>query len=191
MNDKIFLKNYLLKLQKLLTGEVATINNLISLKKIIVDNSKKGKKILVFGNGGSAAIASHFTVDLTKNARVRATNYNEADLITCLSNDYGYDQWVSKAIELYMDKGDLVFFISSSGVSKNMINAVKIAKKKKARKIVSFTGFNTNNPLKKKSDLNFWLNSRAYNHVENIHQIWLLSLVDLIIGKSEYSANRK
>tara|TARA_B110000967_G_C18678862_1_gene456984 strand:- start:58 stop:633 length:576 start_codon:yes stop_codon:yes gene_type:complete len=191
MNDKIFLKNYLLKLQKLLTGEVATINNLISLKKIIVDNSKKGKKILVFGNGGSAAIASHFTVDLTKNARVRATNYNEADLITCLSNDYGYDQWVSKAIELYMDKGDLVFFISSSGVSKNMINAVKIAKKKKARKIVSFTGFNTNNPLKKKSDLNFWVNSRAYNHVENIHQIWLLSLVDLIIGKSEYSANRK
>ena len=191
MNDKIFLKNYLLKLQKLLTGEVATINNLISLKKIIVDNSKKGKKILVFGNGGSAAIASHFTVDLTKNARVRATNYNEADLITCLSNDYGYDQWVSKAIELYMDKGDLVFFISSSGVSKNMINAVKIAKKKKARKIVSFTGFNTNNPLKKKSDLSFWVNSRAYNHVENIHQIWLLSLVDLIIGKSEYSANRK
>ena len=191
MNEKIFLKKYLLKLQKLLTGDDTTINHLISLKKIIVGNSKKGKKILVFGNGGSAAIASHFTVDLTKNARVRATNYNEADLITCLSNDYGYDQWVSKAIELYMDKGDLVFFISSSGVSKNMINAVKIAKKKKARKIVSFTGFNTNNPLKKKSDLNFWVNSRAYNHVENIHQIWLLSLVDLIIGKSEYSANRK
>ena len=191
MNEKIFLKKYLLKLQKLLTGDDTTINHLISLKKIIVDNSKKGKKILVFGNGGSAAIASHFTVDLTKNARVRATNYNEADLITCLSNDYGYDQWVSKAIELYMDKGDLVFFISSSGVSKNMINAVKIARKKKARKIVSFTGFNTNNPLKKKSDLNFWVNSRAYNHVENIHQIWLLSLVDLIIGKSEYSANRK
>ena len=191
MNEKIFLKNYLLELQNHLMGDDKTIDNLISLKKIIIDNAKKGKKILVFGNGGSAAIASHFTVDLTKNARVRATNYNEADLITCLSNDYGYDQWVSKAIELYMDKGDLVFFISSSGVSKNMINAVKIARKKKARKIVSFTGFNTNNPLKKKSDLNFWVNSRAYNHVENIHQIWLLSLVDLIIGKSEYSANRK
>jgi len=191
MNEKIFLKNYLLKLQKLLTGDEATINDLINLKKIIVDNSKKKKKILVFGNGGSAAIASHFTVDLTKNAKVRATNYNEADLITCLSNDYGYDQWVSKAIELYMDKGDLVFFISSSGVSRNMINAVKIAKKKKARKIVSFTGFNKNNLLKKKSDLTFWVNSRAYNHIENVHQIWLLSLVDLIIGRSEYSANRK
>ena len=191
MNEKIFLKNYLLELQKLFIGDDETINNLISLKKIIVDNSKKGKKILVFGNGGSAAIASHFTVDITKNARVRATNYNEADLITCLSNDYGYDQWVSRAIELYMDKGDLIFFISSSGVSKNMVNAVKIAKKKKARKIISFTGFNINNPLKKKSDLAFWVNSRAYNHVENVHQIWLLSLVDLIIGRSKYSANRK
>ena len=191
MNEKIFLKNYLLELQKLFIGDDETINNLVSLKKIIVDNSKKGKKILVFGNGGSAAIASHFTVDITKNARVRATNYNEADLITCLSNDYGYDQWVSRAIELYMDKGDLIFFISSSGVSKNMVNAVKIAKKKKAKKIVSFTGFNINNPLKKKSDLAFWVNSRAYNHVENVHQIWLLSLVDLIIGRSKYSANRK
>ena len=191
MNEKIFLKNYLLELQNHLMGDDKTIDNLISLKKIIIDNAKKGKKILVFGNGGSAAIASHFTVDLTKNARVRATNFNEANLITCLSNDYGYNQWVSKAIELYMDKGDLIFFISSSGSSKNMINAVKIAKKKKARKIVSFTGFNTNNPLKKKSDLNFWVNSRAYNHVENIHQIWLLSLVDLIIGRSKYSANRK
>ena len=191
MNEKIFLKNYLLELQNHLMGDDEIIDNIISLKKIIVDNAKKGKKILVFGNGGSAAIASHFTVDLTKNARVRATNFNEANLITCLSNDYGYNQWVSKAIELYMDKGDLIFFISSSGSSKNMINAVKIAKKKKARKIVSFTGFNINNPLKKKSDLTFWVNSRAYNHVENIHQIWLLSLVDLIIGRSKYSANRK
>jgi len=189
MNEKIFLKNYLLELQNLLKGEDAILNNLIVLKKIMIDNAKKGKKILVFGNGGSAAIASHFTVDLTKNARIRATNYNEADLITCLSNDYGYDQWVSKAIELYMDKGDLIFFISSSGVSKNMINAIKMAKKKKARKIVSFTGFNINNPLKKKSDLTFWVNSCAYNHVENVHQIWLLSLVDLIIGRSEYSSS--
>ena len=191
MNEKIFLKNYLLELQNHLMGDDKTIDNLISLKKIIIDNAKKGKKILVFGNGGSAAIASHFTVDLTKNARVRATNFNESNLITCLSNDYGYNQWVSKAIELYMDKGDLVFFISSSGSSKNMINAVKTAKKKKARKIVSFTGFNINNPLKKKSDLTFWVNSHAYNHVENTHQIWLLSLVDLIIGRSKYSANRK
>jgi len=191
MNEKTFLKEYLLELQNLLKGDDVILDNLIRLKKVIIDNSKKGKKILVFGNGGSAAIASHFTVDLTKNARIRATNYNEADLITCLANDYGYDQWVSKVIELYMDKGDLIFFISSSGNSKNMINAVKTAKKKKARKIVSFTGFNINNPLKKKSDLNFWVNSRAYNHVENVHQIWLLSLVDLIIGRSEYSANRK
>ena len=191
MNEKNFLKEYLLELQNLLKGDDVILDNLIRLKKVIIDNSKKGKKILVFGNGGSAAIASHFTVDLTKNARIRATNYNEADLITCLANDYGYDQWVSKVIELYMDKGDLIFFISSSGNSKNMINAVKTAKKKKARKIVSFTGFNINNPLKKKSDLNFWVNSRAYNHVENVHQIWLLSLVDLIIGRSEYSANRK
>ena len=191
MNEKLFLKSYFDTYQKLISQDKKIINNLITLKKLIVDNSKREKKILVFGNGGSAAIASHFTVDLTKNAKIRAINFNEADLITCLSNDYGYDKWVSKTIEFYMDKGDIVFFISSSGKSKNMLNAVKVARNKKARKIVSFTGFNRNNSLKKKSDVAFWVNSKAYNQVENIHQFWLLALVDLVIGRSVYSANKK
>ena len=84
---------------------------------------------MIFGNGGSAAIASHFSVDLTKNAKVRCTNYNESDLITCFSNDYGYEMWVEKAIELYGDEGDSVILISSSGESKNMTNAAKYVKK--------------------------------------------------------------
>ena len=56
---------------------------------------------MIFGNGGSAAIASHFSVDLTKNAGVRCTNYNESDLLTCFANDFGYEKWVEKAIEFY------------------------------------------------------------------------------------------
>ena len=85
--------------------------------------------LLVFGNGGSAAIASHFTVDLTKNARIRATNYNEADLITCLANDYGFEQWAPKAIEYFADSGDFIIRISSSGNSPNIVNGVTKAKK--------------------------------------------------------------
>ena len=159
---------------------------LINLKKIFITTKKNRKKILIFGNGGSAAIASHFSVDLTKNAKIRCTNYNESDLITCFSNDFGYERWVEMAIKYYGNKGDVLIVISSSGKSKNMINGCVAAKKKKFSKIITLTGHLVNNPVKKLGDINLWVNSKAYNYVENIHQFWLLSLVDLVIGKKNY-----
>jgi D-sedoheptulose 7-phosphate isomerase len=159
---------------------------LINLKKIFIVTKKNKKKILIFGNGGSAAIASHFSIDLTKNAKIRCTNYNESDLITCFSNDYGYERWVEMAIKYYGNKGDVLIVISSSGKSKNIINGCIAAKKKKFLKIITLTGHSINNPVKKLGDINLWANSKAYNCIENIHQFWLLSLVDLIIGKKNY-----
>jgi D-sedoheptulose 7-phosphate isomerase len=159
---------------------------LINLKKIFIVTKKNKKKILIFGNGGSAAIASHFSIDLTKNAKIRCTNYNESDLITCFSNDYGYERWVEMAIKYYGNKGDVLIVISSSGKSKNIINGCIAAKKKKFLKIITLTGHSINNPVKKLGDINLWANSKAYNYVENIHQFWLLSLVDLVIGKKNY-----
>ena len=85
---------------------------------------------MIFGNGGSAAIASHFSVDISKNARIRCCNYNEYDLITCFSNDYGYEKWVEKAIEFYGDEGDVLILISAGGKSPNMLNGAKKAKEK-------------------------------------------------------------
>jgi len=159
---------------------------LINLKKIFITTKKNRKKILIFGNGGSAAIASHFSVDLTKNAKIRCVNYNEPDLITCFSNDFGYERWVEMAIKYYGNKGDVLIVISSSGKSKNMINACIAARKKKFSKIITLTGHSVNNPVKKLGDINLWVNSKAYNYIENIHQFWLLSLVDLVIGKKNY-----
>ena len=59
---------------------------------------------------------------------------------------------------------------------------------KSFQEIVTLSGFEEDNLLRKSGDINLWVNSRAYNFVENIHQIWLLALVDLIIGDKEYSA---
>ena len=144
---------------------------------------------MIFGNGGSSAIASHVSIDLTKNANIRCVNYNEADLITCFSNDYGYERWIEKAIDFYGDKRDVLILISSSGKSKNMINACNAAKNKKMSKIITFTGHDKNNPLSKLGNVNFWIDSKAYNFVENTHQVWLLTICDLIIGKREYPPN--
>ena len=93
------------------------------------------------GNGGSAAMSSHVSVDLTKNAKVRAINFNESDLITCLSNDYGHENWMKSALELYCDKGDVVVLISTSGESKNIVNAARWCLKNRV-KLISFTGRN-------------------------------------------------
>ena len=189
-NDVKFLQNYLTDFSSLIKPDQDIISKLIQVRNIFLGTSKKKGKILIFGNGGSAAIASHVSVDLTKNAKIRTVNFNESDLITCFSNDYGYERWVEKAIDFYADKNDTVVLISSSGKSKNMINACKAAKRKKI-KAISLTGHTKHNPLSKATDLSLWINSKAYNFIENTHQIWLLTICDLIIGKREYPAKKK
>jgi len=186
MTEKDFIKSYLEDFSTLLKPNDNLVKKIITTKDLLTNVQKSNGKVMIFGNGGSAAIASHVSVDLTKNANIRCVNYNEADLITCFSNDYGFERWIEKAIEFYADQNDVLILISSSGKSNNMINACKSAREKKISKIITFTGHEKNNPLSKLGDINFWIDSKAYNFVENTHQVWLLTICDLIIGKREY-----
>jgi len=180
MSDTNFLQNYLKVLSLKMLPREDVLKKIIHIRNILVKAKINKKKVLIFGNGGSAAIASHVSVDLTKNTKIKVFNFNEADLLTCFSNDYGYDKWIEKTIDFYADRGDVVILISSSGKSKNMLNACKAAKRKKIFKIITLTGNKKNNPLSKLGDINLWVNSNIYNHIENTHQIWLLSICDLI-----------
>ena len=188
MSGHQFINNYLQDFIELLQPNDESTDELVKVRNMLLEVSSKNKKVLIFGNGGSAAIASHFSVDLTKNAKLRCLNFNEASLITCFANDYGFENWAEKAIDFYGDEGDLLIVISSSGLSKNMINAVNAAKKGKFSSVITLSGFSKDNPLNQLGDVNLWVDSKAYNFVENIHQIWLLAIVDLVIGKREYSA---
>jgi len=186
MKDKEFIQAYLDRYKKSLF-ETDQSELMIKMKKTLLSVKSNNNKVIIAGNGGSAAMASHVAVDFTKQGGIRTINFNEADLITCFANDYGYKHWVAKCIDFYGDKGDVVILISSSGNSINMLNASKKAKEL-GIKVITFTGFDPNNPLKQEGELNFWLDSKAYNVVENTHQIWLLMICDLIIGNAEYSA---
>ena len=174
-----FFDRYFETISKLIVLEKKTKFNqfVLELKK----TKKAKKKVILFGNGGSAAMASHLSVDLTKACKIRAVNFNEADLLTCYSNDYGYENWVKEALNSYADKNDLVICISSSGTSKNIINAALKAKKMECR-VVTFSGFGKNNPLKKIGKINFWIDSSNYNIVEMTHHIWILSICDYILS---------
>ena len=189
MSDKEFVRKYLEDFSVLVKPDEEIIEKINEIKNILVETKKNNSKTLIFGNGGSAAIASHVSVDLTKNAKIKCTNYNEADLITCFANDYGFDRWIEKTVDFYADEKDVIILISSSGKSKNMINACKAARNKKISKIITLTGHDKDNPLSKLGDINLWINSKAYNFVENMHQLWLLTVCDLIIGKREYLPN--
>lgn len=162
----------------------ATADQLDALSVTLTRTRERGRKILVAGNGASAAISSHVAVDLTKTAGIRAVSFNEADLITCLGNDYGYELWVAKAIELYGDAGDVALLISSSGRSPNIVNAATRAREC-GLGIVTLSGFDADNPLRALGDLNLWVNSRSYNVVETTHQSWLLAVIDALACSGE------
>jgi D-sedoheptulose 7-phosphate isomerase len=186
MNIEFFTKyinNYSILLKKI------NYNNLVQCSELFKKINKKNNKIIFLGNGGSAAIASHISVDLSKNAKIRSVNFNEADLITCFSNDYGHENWMRAALDIYCDKGDLVVLISSSGKSLNIINAAKWCKRNKV-KFVTFSGNRRENLLKKLNDrgINFWVDSKAYNYIEAMHLLLLMSINDYIIGKSIYKS---
>ena len=87
------------------------INLLLSSASLIEKTLNKEGKLIFVGNGGSAAMSSHVAVDFTKNAKIKSINFNEPDLITCFANDYGYENWVAKALEFYANKNDLVFLM--------------------------------------------------------------------------------
>ena len=176
MNSRL-IKNYNNNFLKLATIDHEVEKKIIlTIKKLkIIKNNKK--KVIIVGNGGSAAIASHFSVDMTKNGEIRCINFNESDLLTCFSNDYGYQNSFKEIIKSQINKNDLCVFISCSGESKNVVNAAKYCAKIGIR-FVSFTGFDKNNSLKKISNISYYVDSNNYNVVETVHQTALLSIVE-------------
>lgn len=161
-------------------GELTLEEGLSKAVEMIQSVDRAGKKVILVGNGGSAAIASHQAVDLWKNGGIKATAFNDASLLTCIGNDYGYPDVFAKPIEMFADRGDLVIAISSSGKSVNILNAVDSAQKRGCTTI-GFSGFGADNPLFKKADLGFYLNSNSYGIVEVGHLLLIHTAIDQVI----------
>ncbi len=176
MNHKKVFNNYSKSILDLITN----IDNQLFNKSInLIKNTQNKKgKIYIVGNGGSSSIASHVSVDFAKVARVKSATFNNSNLITCFANDYGYENWVVEAIKANLNKNDMIILISSSGKSKNIINAAKYCKKNSIN-LITFSGFKKNNPLSRFGNVNFHINSDQYNFVEMSHHIILVFLVDV------------
>jgi D-sedoheptulose 7-phosphate isomerase len=137
-----------------------------------------GGAVLWVGNGGSAALASHFAVDVF-NAGVRSTAFNDAALLTCMGNDCGYDQVFARPVSLFASPGDVLIAISSSGRSPNILAAVGAARERGCA-VITLSGFRPDNPLRGLGDGNYFVPSEAYGPVETVHAIICHALVDAL-----------
>jgi D-sedoheptulose 7-phosphate isomerase len=180
MDYKFFFSNYTDSISELLKN---VDTNLINASVNLIANTKKNKnKIYIVGNGGSSSIASHVSVDFTKVAKINCSTFNNVNLITCFANDYKYENWVVEAIKAYSLEQDLFILISSSGTSKNIVNAAQYCKQKKMN-LITLSGFKKNNPLSQSGNINFHVESEEYNFIEMTHHIILLSIVDIFAKK--------
>ena len=153
------------------------ISKLENLLKKIKEIKKNRNKILIFGNGAGASIASHFSNDCNKSLKIRCLSFDSSTHLTCYSNDYGYENWVKETIRSHYSKKDLIILISASGNSQNMIEAAKYCKSKRIN-FFSISGFKEKNRLNLISKNFLWVDSKSYNQVEISQLVILLSLVD-------------
>ncbi len=141
------IKNHFLEAQQVLANFLANNNNFLAIEKAgaaMVESIKQGGKIVSCGNGGSLCDAMHFAEELTgryrdNRAALPAIAISDVSHMACVGNDYGYEFVFSRYLEALGNKGDVLLAISTSGNSKNILNAIAVAKNK-GMVVVGLTG---------------------------------------------------
>jgi D-sedoheptulose 7-phosphate isomerase len=146
----------------------------------IVSVKDSSAKVLLIGNGGSAAIVSHMQNDLCKTVGVRAMVFTEGPLLTATANDDGYHAVFQRPVELWADAHDLLIAVSSSGESENIVKAAAAAKAKGCR-VVTMTGFNAANRLRQLGHLNVYVPACTYGYVETAHALIAHCVTDIAV----------
>lgn len=153
-----------------------------ALVDAIIKIKENEKQLFFIGNGGSSAIASHMTADFMKNGGMKTYCLYDNAVTTCMGNDYGYEYVFSRPLSLLANKGDMLVAISSSGNSKNIINAIKAVQEAEAS-VITFSGFRPDNKMKGMGNINVYAPLEEYGIVESIHNLILQQIVDIILER--------
>lgn len=143
------------------------------IAKKMIESYKRGGKVVMFGNGGSASDAQHIVAELVNKLHIERPMLNAISLnvntsvITAIGNDISYDDIFSRQIEYLVDYKDIVIGLSTSGKSKNVIKALQVARNKGALTI-GFTG-NSNSPLKNCVDILIDVPSDSTPRIQEAH----------------------
>jgi D-sedoheptulose 7-phosphate isomerase len=147
------------------------------LKELVYDATQ----VILIGNGGSNAIASHIAVDYVKFLNTRSFAFTDSSMLTAYMNDYGVEDSYKQYIVDMHENGGIVILISSSGNSKNVYNAAEYCKENDIS-FVLLTGFEEDNLVRKDfkeyAAVEYWVDSKSYGVVECVHQIFLHSIIE-------------
>ncbi len=171
-----------------LVEEIKLVQAVEKTVRFLRSVKKREKSLFFVGNGGSAAIAGHQATDFIKTCKIRAFAPFDYTLLTCMANDCGFDSIFSEPLKLMAKSGDILIAISSSGQSKDILNAVSVFIQKKCR-VITLSGFKPDNPLRFLGDINFYVPSDSYRFVESAHQIICDLLLDFTIRSLEEKEN--
>ena len=138
--------------------------------------------VYLIGNGGSSGIVSHGAIDFLNACGFKAHALTDNSQLTCMANDYGYENVFAQPLKKLLSNGDVLIAISSSGTSANIVKACELARAKSGL-IITFSGFGEGNPLRKSGDYNFWLDSNHYGRVEIGHSLLLHYITDSLYNK--------
>lgn len=171
--------------QKLLKSENVQIIEKIA--NIVINSYNLSKKIVICGNGGSAADAQHFAAELVcrfeknRKALPAIALTTDTSIITSAGNDYGYENVFSRQVEALVNEGDVVIGISTSGNSPNVLKAIEQAKIAKAYTI----GFTCENggKLKNSADVCFCAPSAITARAQECHILAIHIICSLIEEK--------
>ena len=141
-------------------------------------------RLFFIGNGGSAAIASHMAIDWCKNAGFATFGPSDAAHMTCIGNDWGFENVFSVQIARHGQLGDVLFAISSSGMSEDILHAVQTAHEKQMN-VITLSGFGEGNFLRTKGQVNFYVPTIQYGTVEIAHLAILHSILDEFITEEK------
>jgi len=147
----------------------------------------KGNRVFFIGNGGSAGIASHMAADWLKNGHFKAMCFNDGALMSCIENDMGHADVFAEPLDRFAQDHDILFAVSSSGQSENILTACDMARTRGAL-VFSLSGFDSDNKLREmaKADdhaVHFYVPSNEYGFVECAHQCILHEILDTVMER--------
>lgn len=149
---------------------------------LTIDIRSRQNTVFLIGNGASASMASHVSADLAKNAHVHTEVFTDLSLITAIANDISFDEVFAEPLRRRMKTGDMLVAISSSGQSKNILQAVATAKELGGRTI-TLSAMKPENPLRRQGELNLYVSAQTYGLAETCHAAILHYWIDTIILK--------
>ncbi|RPJ35368.1 MAG: SIS domain-containing protein [Planctomycetaceae bacterium] len=164
--------------------EHSAIDVLIAASEAIVGTFRKGGKLYLCGNGGSAADAQHIAGEMvgrfkTERRALPAMAFStDTSVLTCVANDYSYDDVFARQAEAHIKPGDVLWGLSTSGASPNVIKAAEVAKRKGAR-VIAFTG-KKDSKLQALADICLCADAQATARSQEIHQLAYHIICDLV-----------